>query len=406
MLYYLFEFLEQKYQFPGAGLYQFLSFRAAVAMIVSLSFSLAFGQKIINYLIKFQIGESIRKLGLIGEKEKNGTPTMGGLIIIFSTIIPVVLFAKLENIYILLLLFTAIWMGVIGGIDDYIKIFEKNKRGLKGKFKIIGQIILGLIVGSTLYFHPEITVRQKIKIPENIVAGSQNPFAPEEKAFVTNIPLIKNNAFNYSDLITWYDNSLIDYTWIIFIPIVIFIVTAVSNGANLTDGLDGLAAGSSSIIVFVLGIFAWVSGNFIFADYLNIIYIPHVGEITVFISSFLGALIGFLWFNTFPAAVFMGDTGSLTIGALISVIALIVRKELLIPLLCGIFFIETLSVIIQVLYFKYSKRNSGVGKRVFLMAPIHHHYQIKGFNESKIVTRFWIVGILLAILAIVTLKIR
>lgn len=406
MLYYLFEFLEQKYQFPGAGLYQFLSFRAAVAMMVSLSFSLAFGQKIINYLIKFKIGESIRKLGLIGEKEKNGTPTMGGLIIIFSTIIPVVLFAKLENIYILLLLFTAIWMGVIGGIDDYIKIFEKNKRGLKGKFKIIGQIILGLIVGSTLYFHPEITVRQKIKIPENIVAGSQNPFAPEEKAFVTNIPLIKNNAFNYSDLITWYDNSLIDYTWIIFIPIVIFIVTAVSNGANLTDGLDGLAAGSSSIIVFVLGIFAWVSGNFIFADYLNIIYIPHVGEITVFISSFLGALIGFLWFNTFPAAVFMGDTGSLTIGALISVIALIVRKELLIPLLCGIFFIETLSVIIQVLYFKYSKRNSGVGKRVFLMAPIHHHYQIKGFNESKIVTRFWIVGILLAILAIVTLKIR
>jgi|TARA_B100001741_G_C16555119_1_gene602130 phospho-N-acetylmuramoyl-pentapeptide-transferase len=406
MLYYLFEFLQQKYQFPGAGLYQFLSFRAAVAMIISLGFSLVFGQKIINYLITNQIGESIRNLGLKGENEKKGTPTMGGLIIIFSTIIPVILLAKLENIYILLLLFTAIWMGTIGGIDDYIKIFKKNKRGLKGKFKIIGQIILGLIVGYTIYFHPEITVRQKIKVSESLASESQNPFAPEEKAFVTNMPMVKNNAFNYSDLITWIDNSLDKYTWIVFIPIVIFIVSAVSNGANLTDGLDGLAAGSSAIIVFVLGIFAWVSGNFIFADYLNIIYIPHIGEITVFIASFLGALIGFLWFNTFPALVFMGDTGSLTIGALISVIALIVRKELLIPLLCGIFFVETLSVIIQVGYFKYTRKNFGVGKRIFLMAPIHHHFQKKGFNESKIVTRFWIIGILLAILSIVTLKIR
>ena len=406
MLYYLFEFLQQKYQFPGAGLYQFLSFRAAVAMIISLGFSLVFGQKIINYLITNQIGESIRNLGLKGENEKKGTPTMGGLIIIFSTIIPVILLAKLENIYILLLLFTAIWMGTIGGIDDYIKIFKKNKRGLKGKFKIIGQIILGLIVGYTIYFHPEITVRQKIKVSESLASESQNPFAPEEKAFVTNMPMVKNNAFNYSDLITWIDNSLDKYTWIVFIPIVIFIVSAVSNGANLTDGLDGLAAGSSAIIVFVLGIFAWVSGNFIFADYLNIIYIPHIGEITVFIASFLGALIGFLWFNTFPALVFMGDTGSLTIGALISVIALIVRKELLIPLLCGIFFIETLSVIIQVGYFKYTRKNFGVGKRIFLMAPVHHHFQKKGFNESKIVTRFWIIGILLAILSIVTLKIR
>ena len=406
MLYYLFEFLQQKYQFPGAGLYQFLSFRAAVAMIISLGFSLVFGQKIINYLITNQIGESIRNLGLKGENEKKGTPTMGGLIIIFSTIIPVILLAKLENIYILLLLFTAIWMGTIGGIDDYIKIFKKNKRGLKGKFKIIGQIILGLIVGYTIYFHPEITVRQKIKVSESLASESQNPFAPEEKAFVTNMPMVKNNAFNYSDLITWIDNSLDKYTWIVFIPIVIFIVSAVSNGANLTDGLDGLAAGSSAIIVFVLGIFAWVSGNFIFADYLNIIYIPHIGEITVFIASFLGALIGFLWFNTFPALVFMGDTGSLTIGALISVIALIVRKELLIPLLCGIFFVETLSVIIQVGYYKYTRKNFGVGKRIFLMAPIHHHFQKKGFNESKIVTRFWIIGILLAILSIVTLKIR
>ena len=406
MLYYLFEFLQQKYQFPGAGLYQFLSFRAAVAMIISLGFSLVFGQKIINYLITNQIGESIRNLGLKGENEKKGTPTMGGLIIIFSTIIPVILLAKLENIYILLLLFTAIWMGTIGGIDDYIKIFKKNKRGLKGKFKIIGQIILGLIVGYTIYFHPEITVRQKIKVSESLASESQNPFAPEEKAFVTNMPMVKNNAFNYSDLITWIDNSLDKYTWIVFIPIVIFIVSAVSNGANLTDGLDGLAAGSSAIIVFVLGIFAWVSGNFIFADYLNIIYIPHIGEITVFIASFLGALIGFLWFNTFPALVFMGNTGSLTIGALISVIALIVRKELLIPLLCGIFFVETLSVIIQVGYYKYTRKNFGVGKRIFLMAPIHHHFQKKGFNESKIVTRFWIVGVMLAILTIVTLKLR
>ncbi len=406
MLYYLFEFLQQKYQFPGAGLYQFLSFRAAVAMIISLGFSLIFGRKIINYLIKNQIGESVRNLGLKGEKEKTGTPTMGGLIIIFSTIIPVILLAKLENIYILLLLFTAIWMGTIGGMDDYIKIFKKNKRGLKGKFKIIGQIILGLIVGSTIYFHPEITVRQKIKISDSLLSESKNSFALEEKAFVTNMPMIKNNAFNYSDLITWIDNSFAKYTWVVFIPIVIFIVSAVSNGANLTDGLDGLAAGSSAIIVFVLGVFAWVSGNFIFADYLNIIYIPHVGEITIFIASFLGALIGFLWFNTFPAVVFMGDTGSLTIGALISVIALIVRKELLIPLLCGIFFIETLSVIIQVAFFKYTRKNHGVGKRYFLMAPIHHHFQKKGFNESKIVTRFWIIGILLAILSIVTLKIR
>ena len=406
MLYYLFEFLQQKYQFPGAGLFQFLSFRAAIAMIVSLGFSLTFGQRIINYLINNQIGESIRNLGLIGENEKKGTPTMGGLIIIFSTIIPVIFLAKLENIYIILLLFTALWMGIIGGIDDYIKVFKKNKKGLKGKFKIIGQIILGLIIGCTLYFHPEIQVRQKIKISRNIEIESNNSFAPQEKAFVTNMPLLKDNAFNYSDLITWIDESLVDFTWIIFIPIVIFIVSAVSNGANLTDGLDGLAAGSSAIIVFVLGIFAWVSGNFIFSDYLNIIYIPNVGEITVFIASFLGALIGFLWFNTYPASVFMGDTGSLTIGALISVIALIVRKELLIPLLCGIFFIETLSVLIQVAYFKYTKRNHGVGKRIFLMSPVHHHYQKKGLNESKIVIRFWIIGILLAILAIVTLKIR
>ena len=406
MLYYFFEFLDHKYQFPGAGLYQFLSFRAAIAMIISLTFSLVFGQKIINYLSKLQIGESVRDLGLHGQKEKSGTPTMGGLLIIFSTIIPVILLAKLENIYIIILLITSLWMGLIGGVDDYMKVLKKNKNGLKGRFKIIGQIILGIFIGSILYFHSDITVRQKLKTSDIAKVKIENPFASAEKAFVTNIPLIKDNAFNYSSLITWIDNSLIDYTWVIFIPIVIFIITAVSNGANLTDGLDGLSAGSSAIIVFVLGIFAWISGNFVFADYLNIMYIPQVGEITIFIAAFLGGLIGFLWHNTYPAVVFMGDTGSLTIGALIAVIALIVRKELLIPLLCGIFFIETLSVLIQVGYFKYTKLKTGKGQRVFLMSPIHHHFQKKGFHESKIVTRFWILGILFAILTIVTLKIR
>ena len=406
MLYYLFEFLEYRFNFPGSGLYQYISFRAAIAMITSLTFSLVFGQKIIAKLANLQIGESIRDLGLEGQKEKTGTPTMGGLVIIFSTIIPVIFIAKLENIYIVILLITSIWMGLIGGIDDYIKVFKKNKEGLKMRFKLIGQIILGIFIGSTLYFHSDITVRQKIKTSELSKLETENPFSEEEKAYITNMPLIKNNAFNYSNLITWIDKSLIDYTWIIFIPLVIFIVTAVSNGSNLTDGLDGLCAGSSAIIVFVLGIFAWISGNFVFADYLNIIYIPRVGEITIFIAAFLGGLIGFLWYNTYPAAVFMGDTGSLTIGALIAVIALIVRKELLIPLLCGIFFIETLSVIIQVAYFKYTRLKNGKGQRVFLMSPIHHHFQKKGFHESKIVARFWILGILFALLTIVTLKIR
>ena len=406
MLYYLFELLERQYQLPGAGLFKFLSFRAATAMIISLIFSLSFGQKIINYLTKLQIGETVRDLGLKGQKEKSGTPTMGGLIIIFSTIIPVILLARLENIYIIILLITSVWMGLIGGIDDYIKVFLKNKDGLKGHFKIVGQIILGVFIGSILYFHSDITVRQKQETSHSLKYENDNPFSPAKKAFVTNMPLLKNNAFDYSKLIMWFDNTWKSYTWIIFIPIVIFIITAVSNGANLTDGLDGLTAGSSAIIVFVLGIFAWISGNFVFADYLNIIYIPKVGEITIFIAAFLGGLIGFLWYNTFPAVVFMGDTGSLTIGALIAVIALIVRKELLIPLLCGIFLLETISVIIQVGYFKYTKRKTGTGKRVFLMSPIHHHFQMKGHHESKIVTRFWILGILFAILTIVTLKIR
>ncbi len=405
MLYYLFDFLEAQYQFPGASLFQFLSFRAAIAALLSLLFSTFFGKRIIDFLRKQQIGESIRELGLEGQNEKAGTPTMGGVIIIFTTIIPVLLLAKLDNIYILLLLFTTLWMGTIGFIDDYIKIFKKDKEGLKGKFKILGQIALGIVVGATLYFHPKVTVRQEIPVQIEKVAQKTSAFYAEEKSTITTIPMFKNNEFDYAELINWIP-GVEHFTWLIFIPIVVFIITAISNGANLTDGIDGLAAGSSAIMVFTLGIFAWVSGNVIFSDYLNIMYIPNAGEITIFVAAFLGALIGFLWYNTFPAQVFMGDTGSLTIGAIISVIALMIRKELLLPLLCGIFLIENLSVVLQVSYFKYTKKKTGVGQRIFLMSPIHHHYQKKGYHESKIVARFWIVGILLSILTIVTLKLR
>ncbi|MEN8768094.1 MAG: phospho-N-acetylmuramoyl-pentapeptide-transferase [Candidatus Arcticimaribacter sp.] len=405
MLYYLFDYLEAQYQFPGASLFQFLSFRAAIAALLSLLFSTFFGKRIIDFLRKQQIGESIRDLGLAGQNEKAGTPTMGGIIIIFTTIIPVLLLAKLDNIYILLLLFTTLWMGSIGFIDDYIKIFKKDKEGLKGKFKILGQIALGIVVGATLYFHPEVTVRQEIPVQMEELAGKTSAFYAQEKSTMTTIPMFKNNEFDYAELINWIPESE-HLTWLIFIPIVVFIITAISNGANLTDGIDGLAAGSSAIMVFTLGIFAWVSGNVIFSDYLNIMYIPNAGEITIFVAAFLGALIGFLWYNTFPAQVFMGDTGSLTIGAIISVIALMIRKELLLPLLCGIFLIENLSVVLQVSYFKYTKKKTGVGQRIFLMSPIHHHYQKKGYHESKIVARFWIVGILLSILTIVTLKLR
>ena len=405
MLYYLFDFLEAQYQFPGASLFQFLSFRAAIAALLSLLFSTFFGKRIIDFLSRQQIGESIRDLGLEGQNEKAGTPTMGGIIIIFTTIIPVLLLAKLDNIYILLLLFTTLWMGTIGFIDDYIKIFKKDKEGLKGKFKVLGQIALGIVVGAALYFHPKVTVRQEIPVQMEKVAQKASAFYAEEKSTITTIPMFKNNEFDYAELINWIP-GLENLTWLIFIPIVVFIITAISNGANLTDGIDGLAAGSSAIMVFTLGIFAWVSGNVIFSDYLNIMYIPNAGEITIFVAAFLGALIGFLWYNTFPAQVFMGDTGSLTIGAIISVIALMIRKELLLPLLCGIFLIENLSVVLQVSYFKYTKKKTGVGQRIFLMSPIHHHYQKKGYHESKIVARFWIVGILLSILTIVTLKLR
>lgn len=410
MLYYLFEYLDANFNIPGTGLFQFISFRSAMAIIFSLFIAIVFGKKIINYLRKKQIGETVRDLGLEGQNEKAGTPTMGGLIIIFATLIPVFLFAKLDNIYVIMLIFTTIWMGIIGFIDDYIKTFKKNKQGLPGKFKVFGQVVLGIIIGATMYFHPQITVKMddnvKPKTHQIADLSEQQLINKETKGLVTTIPFMKNNEFDYSALITWLGQGYGKYAWIIFIPIVIFIVTAVSNGANLTDGIDGLAAGTSAIIVIALGIFAWVSGNVIFSDYLNIMYIPRTGEMTIFIMAFVGALIGFLWYNAYPAQVFMGDTGSLTIGGIIAVIAIAVRKELLIPILCGIFFIETLSVMLQVSWFKYTKRKFGEGRRIFRMSPIHHHYQIKGFHESKIVTRFLIVGIILAVLAIVTLKVR
>ena len=398
MLYYLFEYLEKEFQLPGAGLFQFISFRASIAIIFSLLVSLIFGKRIIQLLNRFQMGESIRDLGLAGQKEKAGTPTMGGLIIILATLVPVLLFAKLDNIYILLLIITTLWMGSIGFIDDYIKIKRKNKEGLKGRFKIIGQVGLGLIVGITLYFHPDVTVRENATIGQEVVIN--------EKSTKTTIPLLKNNEFDYADVITWIDETWSVYAWLVFIPFVIFIVTAVSNGANLTDGIDGLAAGTATLIVLVLGVFAWVSGNIIFSDYLNVMYIPDVSELVIFIAAFAGGLVGFLWYNTYPAQVFMGDTGSLTIGGIIAVLALSVRKELLIPVLCGVFFIESLSVILQVGYFKYTKKKTGVGKRIFLMAPVHHHFQKQGYHESKIVTRFWIITIALAIISLATLKIR
>ena len=404
MFYFLFEYLENQFQLTGASLFQYISFRSSLAFIFSLFISILFGKKIISFLKKKQIGETIRDLGLIGQNEKKGTPTMGGLIIIFSTIIPVLLFSNFTNIYILLLLFTTVWLGIIGFLDDYIKIFKNNKGGLKGKFKIIGQVSLGLIVGLTLFFHPEVTLKNQNNIDSNNI--SQIISSDEYKSTKTTVPFLKDNEFDYSFFSSLTPNESKSISVVVFVLFVILIITSVSNGANLTDGIDGLAAGSSVIITITLGVFAWVSGNIIFSEYLNIMYIPRVGEVVIFISSFIGALIGFLWYNTFPAQVFMGDTGSLTIGGVIAVIAIIVRKELLLPLICGVFLIETLSVIIQVTFFKYTKRKKGMGQRIFLMSPIHHHYQKLNLHESKIVVRFWIIGILLAILSLITLKLR
>ena len=407
MLYYFFNYLDQTFDFPGAGVFQFITFRSALALIFSILLSTLFGKRIIHFLRKKQIGETVRELGLEGQKEKTGTPTMGGIIIIISTLIPVILLAKLNNIYILLLIVTTLWMGTIGFLDDYIKVFKKNKQGLKGKFKVFGQIGLGLIVGLVMYIHPEVTVRKDTigpKLSINHTKNQEKPF--HEKSLSTTLPFLKNNEVNYAKIIAPITDNPNAWAWLIFIPIVILIVTAVSNGANLTDGIDGLAAGTSAITVLTLGIFTFVSGNLILSDYLNIMFIPNSGEMTIFITAFVGGLIGFLWFNAFPAQIFMGDTGSLTIGGVIAVIAIVIRKELLLPLLCGVFMIESLSVIIQVSYFKYTKKKTGLGKRIFLMAPLHHHYQKKGYHESKIVVRFWVVTILLSIASLVLLKLR
>jgi phospho-N-acetylmuramoyl-pentapeptide-transferase len=409
MLYYLFEYLDKTLDVPGAGVFQYITFRSALSFILSLLLSTIYGKRIIQFLQKQQVGETVRELGLIGQNEKAGTPTMGGLIIIFATLIPVMLFSKLHNIYIVLLIVTTLWMGTIGFVDDYIKIFKKDKEGLKGIFKIFGQVGLGLIVGSVLYLSPAVTVRQDTSKTNIFKAQNENVIAQapiEEKSTVTTIPFFKNNEFDYAELLAWTGDGYQNLAWLVFIPVVIFIITAVSNGANLTDGIDGLAAGTSAISVFALGIFTFVSGNIIFSNYLNIPYIPSSGEMTVFIAAFVGALIGFLWYNSYPASVFMGDTGSLTIGGIIAVLAIAVRKEMLIPLLCGIFLVENFSVVLQVSYFKYTKKRFGEGRRIFLMSPLHHHYQKKGYHESKIVTRFWIVAILLAILSIITLKLR
>ncbi len=409
MLYYLFEYLDKTLDVPGTGVFQYITFRSALALMLSLLLSTIYGKRVVGFLRKQQIGETVRELGLAGQNEKAGTPTMGGLIIIFATLIPVLLFAKLDNIYIVLLIVTTLWMGTIGFIDDYLKIFKKDKEGLKGIFKVFGQVGLGLIVGSVLYFHPGVNIRtdiQKLNESQNRKENSIKQAPVFEKSTATTIPFFKNNEFDYAELLAWTGEGYEKWAWLIFIPMVIFIITAVSNGANLTDGIDGLAAGTSAVSVLALGIFTFVSGNIIFSNYLNIMYIPNSGEMTVFIAAFVGALIGFLWYNSYPASVFMGDTGSLTIGGVIAVLAIAVRKELLIPLLCGIFLVENLSVVLQVGYFKYTKKRFGEGRRIFLMAPLHHHYQKKGYHESKIVTRFWIVAIMLAILSIVTLKLR
>ena len=418
MLYYLFEFLDKTYDLPGAGLFQFITFRAAMTAITSLFIATYFGRRIIDFLRNKQVGETIRELGLEGQSEKAGTPTMGGLIIILAIVIPVLLFAKLDNIYVILLLVTTIWMGIIGFIDDYIKKFKQDKEGLPGRFKVFGQIGLGIIVGATLYLSDEVTVRRQIPadaVSQNLTQAQDNQqevsaiskaFYPAEKALITTMPFVKNNEIDYQRILGLLGPKAASLSWLIFIPIIIFIITAVSNGANLTDGIDGLAAGTSAIIGVTLAIFAWISGNVIFSDYLNIMYIPNIGELSIFIMAFVGALIGFLWYNAYPAQVFMGDTGSLTIGGIIAVIAIAIRKEWLIPILCGIFLMENLSVVLQVGWFKYTRKKTGEGRRLFKMAPLHHHYQVTGYHESKIVTRFWIVGIVLAVITIVTLKIR
>lgn len=408
MLYYFFQYLESQFSVPGASVFKFITFRAAAAFILSLLISAIYGKRIINFLQRKQVGETVRDLGLEGQKQKSGTPTMGGIIILLATLIPAILLAKLDNIYIIILLITTVWMGLIGFLDDYIKVFKKDKEGLKGKFKVLGQVGLGLIVGSMLYFNDDVTIKEQLPVSQQIVQenGRKQVFGEAHKSTKTTVPFLKNNELEYSKLLSFLGDDYQKYGWIVFILITVFIVTGISNGANLTDGIDGLAAGSSAIMVVTLAVFAWVSGNIIFADYLDVMYIPNSGEMTVFILAFAGALIGFLWYNTYPAQVFMGDTGSLTIGGIIAVIAIAIRKELLLPILAGIFVVENLSVILQVSWFKYTKKKFGAGRRIFKMSPLHHHYQKLSYHESKIVVRFWIVGILLAVFTIVTLKLR
>lgn len=414
----MFNYLHEELNFPGARVFQYISFRAALAIIISLLISMVFGKRIIQLLHRKQVGETVRDLGLQGQLQKQGTPTMGGLIILAAILVPTLLLSKLHNVYVILLVVSTIWLGMIGFLDDYIKVFKKDKAGLKGIFKVIGQVGLGLIVGATLFFNDHVVVKEKIKNKEEIIiegnfleGNSEVKNLPryskiETKSTKTTIPFVKDNEFDYSSILKFMGDDYKDYAWLIFIPIVIFIITAVSNGANITDGLDGLATGTSGIIGVTLGVFAYVSGNTVFANYLNIMYIPNVGELVVFASAFVGACVGFMWYNSYPAQVFMGDTGSLSLGGIIAVFAIAVRKELLIPILCGVFLVENLSVMLQVGYFKYTKKKYGEGIRILKMAPLHHHYQKLGFHESKIVTRFWIIGIMLAVLTIVTLKLR
>lgn len=427
MLYYLFQYLHSL-KIPGTGVFQYISFRAGMAVILSLIISAVFGKKIIEILRKKQVGETIRDLGLEGQLSKQGTPTMGGLIILAAILLPTLLFARLDNIYIILMLISTVWLGVIGFLDDYIKVFKKNKKGLAGKFKVIGQIGIGLIVGITLYFHEDVKVRhyelsvvslhqaqtaqpedntsERLSVSEEGNIERHIVSHHDEKSTQTTLPFIKSHELDYSSLLWFMGDDAKKYAWLIFIPIVIFVITAVSNGANMTDGLDGLATGTSAIIGATLAVFAYVSGNTIFADYLNIMYIPNSGELVIYSAAFVGACIGFLWYNAYPAQVFMGDTGSLSLGGIIAVLAIAVRKELLLPILCGIFLIENLSVMLQVGYFKYTKKKYGEGKRIFRMAPLHHHYQKGNMHEAKIVARFWIVGVMLAVLTVITLKLR
>ena len=419
MLYYLFEYLKREFNLTGAGVFQYISFRAALAVITSLVITLLLGKRIIRFITKMQVGETVRDLGLEGQVAKQGTPTMGGLIILSAILIPTLLYARLMNVYVIIMLITTIWLGIIGFIDDYIKVFKKDKAGLAGKFKILGQVGLGLIVGSMLYWNQNVVVKEKAVKPainvehqhSNVIEDMRqnesllyNPVAV--KKTTTTIPFVKKHEFDYADLLKWLGDGYKKFAWLIYIPVVILIITAVSNGANITDGIDGLATGTSAIIGATLGVLAYVSGNTVFANYLNIMYIPNTGELVVFIAAYVGACVGFLWYNAYPAQVFMGDTGSLALGGIIASFAIAIRKELLIPILCGIFLIENVSVMLQVSYFKYTRKKYGEGRRIFKMSPLHHHYQKLGYHESKIASRFWIVGIMLAILTIVTLKLR